>query len=45
MKINLPMRVSIADEIDLGRDMHIPPLILQPYIENAIRHGIGHPSG
>jgi|GEM_PF-6179572 len=28
----------VADDIDM--DMHIPPMILQPFIENAINHGL-----
>ncbi len=29
------------DELDLG-DIHIPPLLLQPFVENAVWHGLMH---
>ena len=35
---------NIADDIDLS-EYKIPPLILQPYVENAIWHGLLHKEG
>ena len=32
--------IAIGEEVDIYRCV-IPPMILQPYLENAIRHGIG----
>ena len=34
-------RIDIADEIDT-ETMKIPPMLAQPFIENAIEHGIKH---
>ncbi|MCK9401063.1 MAG: histidine kinase [Bacteroidales bacterium] len=34
-------RIDIADEID-AETMMIPPMLAQPFIENAIEHGIKH---
>jgi LytS/YehU family sensor histidine kinase len=36
--------IAIADEID-PEDIMVPPMLLQPYIENAIVHGIGNKEG
>lgn len=33
--------ISVAAEIDPG-EIRIPPMLLQPYVENTIVHGIGH---
>ena len=32
-------RIAVADEID-SRVLSVPPLIIQPYVENAIWHGL-----
>jgi LytS/YehU family sensor histidine kinase len=37
----LQFKINIDDEIDT-HFVHIPPLLLQPYIENAIWHGLMH---
>jgi sensor histidine kinase YesM len=34
-------RIDIANEID-AETMQIPPMLAQPFIENAIEHGIKH---
>jgi sensor histidine kinase YesM len=33
--------ISVAADLNL-REYYLPPMILQPYIENAILHGIGN---
>jgi LytS/YehU family sensor histidine kinase len=34
-------KISVADDLDLS-DFKVPPLIIQPYVENAIWHGLMH---
>lgn len=34
----LRVRIDVPDEL---RDIHLPPLILQPLVENAVKHGVG----
>jgi len=33
--------ISVADDLDLS-ELKVPPLIIQPYVENAIWHGLMH---
>lgn len=37
-------RVNIEESLDV-REVHLPPLLLQPYVENSIRHGIRYKTG
>lgn len=37
-------RIDIANEVDMDNTF-IPPLILQPFVENAIKHGLLHKKG
>lgn len=32
-------QIQVADSVPVS-DIHIPPMILQPYLENSVRHGI-----
>jgi LytS/YehU family sensor histidine kinase len=32
-------KISVADDLDLS-ELKVPPLIIQPYVENAIWHGL-----
>lgn len=41
-RIRFGPRLEFAQEVDDSvRDCRVPPLLLQPLVENAIRHGIG----
>jgi len=33
-------RLSVRYEIDANADCHLPPLTIQPLVENAVRHGV-----
>ena len=44
-KQKLSFRIDVAPEVD-AKFLEIPPLLIQPYVENAIWHGLMHkPSG
>lgn len=45
LRFNIPFeyRITVCDSLDTT-DVKIPPLLLQPYIENAIWHGLSHKS-
>lgn len=36
--------INVSDEIDVY-DVYVPPLLLQPFVENAIKHGLLHKKG
>jgi hypothetical protein len=38
---NFISSIEVSPLIDLN-DIHIPPMLIQPYIENAIKHGLMH---
>ena len=42
-KQKVQFRITVAPDID-QRFLNIPPLLLQPYVENAIWHGLMHKS-
>ena len=42
-KHKVQFRIEVAPDID-QRYLYIPPLLLQPYVENAIWHGLMHKS-
>ena len=46
-QIRFGSRLSVVIDIDENaREVNVPPLILQPIVENAVRHGIApHPRG
>lgn len=37
-------RIQVAETLDVSM-LRIPPILIQPYVENAIRHGIMHKVG
>jgi hypothetical protein len=41
---NFSFSINLNDE-DAADDILIPPMLIQPYIENAIRHGLLHKKG
>ena len=41
---NLPLNCEIGEGVQMEQVL-IPPMILQPYIENAIWHGLMHKKG
>jgi LytS/YehU family sensor histidine kinase len=41
-KVRFPERMRVHIDVpDNLRDIHLPPLILQPLVENAVKHGVG----
>ncbi len=42
-RIRFGPRLEFAQEIDESvRDVRVPPLLLQPLVENAVKHGVGN---
>ncbi|MEO3947601.1 ATP-binding protein [Gorillibacterium sp. CAU 1737] len=41
-KVRFEERLSVHWEIDPGLEIQIPPLTLQPLVENAVKHGLFH---
>ena len=39
-KVRLDERLQVSYDLDTNLDVYIPSLILQPIVENAVRHGI-----
>ncbi|RUT47172.1 response regulator [Paenibacillus anaericanus] len=39
-KVRFEDRLNIQWEVEPGIHLHLPPLLIQPLIENAVRHGI-----
>lgn len=37
-------KIEVTDE-DAADDVYLPPMLVQPYVENAIRHGLLHKRG
>ncbi|MBL4754478.1 MAG: histidine kinase [Flavobacteriales bacterium] len=37
-------RIQVAETVEVSM-LRIPPMLIQPYVENAIRHGIMHKAG
>lgn len=44
-KARFPEKLKVEYLVDDFIEMRVPPLILQPLVENAVRHGIGPKSG
>lgn len=40
----LTWKINIGEHVDTG-EIHIPPLLLQPFVENALKHGLRHLNG
>ena len=41
---NLNIVISINDDLNLS-EIEVPPMFIQPYVENAIKHGLFHKKG
>jgi len=44
-KARFPEKLVIEYDVDEGIQIEVPPLILQPIVENAVRHGIRNKHG
>jgi LytS/YehU family sensor histidine kinase len=43
-KENFDFTVSVSDELNASA-IYIPPMLIQPFIENAMKHGLRHKEG
>jgi LytS/YehU family sensor histidine kinase len=42
-KVRFGARLSVEQDIEAGcADLVVPPLLMQPLVENAVRHGVAH---
>jgi len=41
---NFEYQIDVANEVDLDQTF-VPPMLIQPYVENAIKHGLMHRKG